>query len=98
MSDFAVEVKEDAIQLIGEVAYPADVGTTLERTLAQIEADTLKVDMAQVTFMDTTGAGVLIAVNKALREERRSLRLVNVPERVRQRLEVLGVRHAFEVE
>ncbi len=57
----------------------------------------LLVDLANVTFVDSTGLGALVVAHRHLEERGGKLRLVSVPPPVAQVLEVTGLTNRFEV-
>lgn len=79
-----------------------DVLTTprLHETLQEVIAESpssLLVDLANVTFIDSTGLGALVVAHRHLEERGGKLRLVSVPPPVAQILEVTGLTNRFEV-
>lgn len=72
----------------------------LHETLHEVIAESprsLLVDMANVTFIDSTGLGTLVVAHRHLEERGGRLRLVSVPPAVAQVLEVTGLTNRFEV-
>ncbi len=72
----------------------------LHETLQEVVAEsprTLLVDLANVTFIDSTGLGALVVAHRHLEERGGKLRLVSVPPPVAQVLEVTGLNSRFEV-
>lgn len=57
----------------------------------------LVVDLANVTFIDSTGLGTLVVAHRHLEERGGKLRLVSVPERVVEVLEVTGLLSRFHI-
>ena len=58
---------------------------------------TLLVDLANVTFIDSTGLGTLVVAHRHLEERGGTLRLVSVPSSVVQLLEVTGLVNRFHL-
>lgn len=72
----------------------------LHETLQEVIAESprsLLVDLANVTFIDSTGLGALVVAHRHLEERGGRLRLVSVPPPVAQVLEVTGLLDRFEV-
>lgn len=69
---------------------------TLEEMIAE-EPATLLVDLANVTFIDSTGLGTLVVAHRHLEERGGHLRLVSVPANVVQVLEVTGLVNRFNI-
>lgn len=71
----------------------------LHETLQEVIAEspsTLLIDMANVTFIDSTGLGTLVVAHRHLEERGGKLRLVSVPPAVSQVLDVTGLTGRFE--
>lgn len=56
------------------------------------------VDLAAVTFIDSSGLGALLQTERVLREQGRSLLLRAVPERVLRVIEIAGLAGAWAIE
>ncbi len=71
-----------------------DLRPTLIQALS--DAPELTVDLSRVTFIDSTGLGMLVGVLKDAREMQGDLRLVNAGREVRRLLQVTGLEALFE--
>lgn len=69
---------------------------TLEEVIGE-SPSSLLVDLANVSFIDSTGLGALVVAHRHLEERGGRLRLVSVPPAVAQVLEVTGLTGRFEV-
>ncbi len=69
----------------------------LEEIIAEGPA-TLLVDLANVTFLDSTGLSTLLVAHRHLEERGGRLRLVSVPVKVLQVIEVAGLAERFHVD
>lgn len=69
---------------------------TLEEVIAE-SPSSLLVDLANVSFIDSTGLGALVVAHRHLEERGGRLRLVSVPAPVAQVLEVTGLTSRFEI-
>jgi anti-sigma B factor antagonist len=58
--------------------------------------DFLTVDLSAVTFMDSTGLGMLLAVRGAAKETGKRVRLRGTPARVARLFDITGVTDLFE--
>src|SRR4051812_37436733 len=58
----------------------------------------LWVDLSRVTFIDSTGLGMLVGVLKEAREMEGDVRLVNAGREVRRLLQVTGLERLFELQ
>ncbi|MGH9169369.1 MAG: STAS domain-containing protein [Acidimicrobiales bacterium] len=86
------------IVVVGEVdvATKSALQDPLEARLDQGEAN-LTVDLRGVTFIDSTGLGVLVASLKRCRDAGGDLRLVVDTPRILQLLEITGLRKTFSI-
>jgi len=57
----------------------------------------LDLDLSEVTFLDSSGLGALISLNKTLRLRKGMMRLLNPAPNVRQLLELTRLDHVFEI-
>ncbi len=81
------------VVLGGEIDFAA-VGEVRERVDAQLAADgvsAVEVDLAEVTFLDSSGIGALINARKAAHAAGRSFRAVNAQGNVAHVLDLTGV-------
>ena len=78
-----------------------DLATAAEFREAVLDAlegaDLVAIDFTEVTFMDSSGIGVIAAGIKHTRDHNGSLVLVGLPEQVRFVLEVTGVDRIVEI-
>ncbi|MCU1488829.1 MAG: anti-sigma-factor antagonist [Acidimicrobiaceae bacterium] len=72
----------------------------LHGALAELVAEapsSLLVDLANVSFVDSTGLGTLVVAHRHLEERGGTLRLVSVPGNVLQVLDVTGLTSRFHI-
>ena len=88
----SLQLAEYRYFLRGEVdlAVAPEIREELQRAIEQDGAHLL-VDCTHLTFIDSTGIGVLLDVNAVLEQEGRHMLLVNVPRGPRRVLETLGL-------
>lgn len=94
--DLALTVSDEAGHTIVGVAGELDVYTApdLEESLAGLISDgrfQLVVDLSEVSFMDSTGLGLLIKALKWTREKSGSLDVVVATEKVRKVFTITGL-------
>lgn len=78
-----------------DVAVADQLADLATAALLQMTGEVLVIDLADVTFMDSTGLGALVTVrNESIRVGKR-LTLANVPEQVRQILAITGLDGVF---
>jgi len=101
--DLSIEVtqqveKEVSIALSGEI----DVYTAqkLRDSLLPLTLDAgtnIKVDLKNVTYMDSTGLGIFINVLKSAKENNSSLQLVNLQKRVYRLFSITGLDQVIDI-
>jgi anti-sigma B factor antagonist len=104
MARFSIDVSEDGqrcdLSVAGEIDL--DVANQLaamgQLSLESTEANCLVVDLANVTFMDSTGLGALVTIRNAAHAAAKDLRLRAVPESVQRLLAVNGPEEVFSIE
>lgn len=67
-------------------------------SLTNTGAERLVIDLADVTFMDSTGLGALVTIRDASDELAKELSLRAVPDRIRQLLAAAGLDRVFVVD
>ncbi len=85
--------------LIGEADFAIadhviELGTL---SLSDAEIHTLFVDLAAVTFIDSTAIGALIHLRNAAEDSSRAFVLTGVPDRVLHVFEIAGLRAVFTI-
>lgn len=99
MIEFAAQVRpdDDVLVVSGEVDIAA-VDDLFEQARAYIESgpQVLVIDVADVTFIDSSGLGALVRLKTEAAERGKRLVLSNVPRYVARVLDVTGLTEAFE--
>ncbi|MCP8618085.1 STAS domain-containing protein [Salirhabdus salicampi] len=87
------------IYLSGEVdAYTAPKLKEAIIPLTRKEGANIKVDLAKVTYMDSTGLGVFISALKSTKEHDSHLALTNLQERVYRLFDITGLKEVIRIE
>lgn len=101
MTDFRISVADEGgpstLRVSGEVDLA--VADELRQVgLSCIESDDvgLRVDLGDVTFIDSTGLGALVQLRSAARDKSKLLQLVNLPDEVTRMLQLTGLTGTFE--
>jgi anti-sigma B factor antagonist len=85
------------VRLVGAL----DVFTrpSLERTLAEVDADVVVIDLTEVPIMDAGALGCLVALKKRLRARGRLgiVRVLTSNRRFRQLFQITGLNKIFEI-
>ena len=86
------------VRLAGRITIDSspDLRLFLLRKLGSIACPVFAVDLAEVTYMDTSGLAVLVGLLKAARRSSKRLQLSGLRERPRYLLEATRVLHLFE--
>lgn len=95
--------QEDASQLVltgdFDVATAPGLRAAGARAVEKVGAGgTLSIDMAGVTFIDSSGLGALVAIHNAARSAEASVVLVAVPAPIARLLSLTGLDDTFHVE
>jgi len=85
---------EARVELVGEIDRAAmdDVWNILSAAIT-LSPQQLAIDLAHVTFMDSSGLHLLIDAHEAVTGAGGSFTLANVPARVRKLLDITGLSH-----
>jgi len=100
--DLSVSSSEQGGVTIVHVAGEIDVYTApllrevLDKQIAEGRTD-LVVDLEKVTFMDSTGLGVLVGRLKLVRGQNGSLRIVSAEERILKVFSITGLDKVFHI-
>jgi len=87
------------VRVCGEVdAYSAPHLRTIVRDASIVAPGTVVLDMSEVTFLDSTGLGTLIAVGRELASQRNRLLVSRPSDRVWQVFEMTGTHRELAVE
>jgi anti-sigma B factor antagonist len=105
MASFSARVlapsgSRNVLELAGEIdlATSQVVSDRGAQCLDQPGITLLIVDLAAVTFMDSTALGALVRLRNLAVTQGKQLRLANVPTRVGRLLELVGLTAIFEIE
>ena len=100
MAQFIEGTRSDGgsvVHLSGEIDL-AVVGDLLEMVLDCLaRADDLQLDLGDVTFIDSSGLGVLVRVRNEAALQGKSLSLANVGRPTSRLLEITGLGEAFDI-
>src|SRR5881296_3628190 len=89
--------------IIVEVAGRVESGASclqlreLTNRLAADGGRYLVLDMAGITYMDSTGLGLLLSIYATIRNQGGDLKLLNVSPRVHELLKITNLLHVFEI-
>lgn len=97
-----VDVSHRGSQLVATVQGEVDadncsaIGATVEPALTD-DVDTLVIDAAGLTFIDSSGITELLRIRDVMRDRGGSCRIENPTDQVRRILEITGLGDAFAV-
>lgn len=100
--DFSVTTSPSGDRLVVQVTGEVDVSTAprLRDELSQAIADghhELVVDLSDVSFLDSTGLGVLVGRLKALRLQEGDMLLVTQQDRILRNFRITGLDKVFRI-
>ncbi len=56
------------------------------------------IDFSEVTFLDSTGLGLLISLKQKLNQENKKIKIINSPANIRKVFEITDLLETFEME
>lgn len=68
-----------------------DLVSAARLALSSKPCDSLTLDLAEVTFVDSTGLSALVVINNECKEQSATLAMVNVPARLCSLIELAGL-------
>jgi anti-anti-sigma factor len=104
MATFGVRTQRGSNSSTLIIEGEADLATAVEivdagiRALDAGDVQSLRIDLAAVTFMDSTGIGALIQLRNIAIEKDKQIALENVPERIIKLLQITGLDAVFDVD
>lgn len=98
-----VQFREEGNLLYGKIEGEIDTYTApiLKEEFDVItikENMTIQLDLSKVTFIDSTGLGVIIAFYKKVLKEQASLKLVHLSSRLTRLFEITGLSELMDIE
>jgi anti-sigma B factor antagonist len=103
MTPVSVNSREDGVLdvvLHGEIDYTnaAPVTETVTRAVDRVRPAEVRVDLREVTFLDSSGIGVLITAMKAARDVPADFRVAGPNPKVLDQLRITGLADLFPVD
>ncbi|MBM7705027.1 anti-sigma factor antagonist [Metabacillus iocasae] len=100
--NLTIDVKENGqeyqITLAGEIdAYTAPNLKEKFIEIAEVKNAYITVDLTNVSYMDSTGLGVFIALLKAIKKTEGTLKFVGVSERLKRLFDITGLTDILNV-
>jgi len=91
--------RKSIVELTGEIdVYTAPLLVEELIPLTEEEGNTVQVDLAKTTYLDSTGLGIFISAYKSSQEHQSNLELINAKERVLRLFKVTGLYKIMNVE
>lgn len=86
------------VQLAGEIdVYTADKLSETVIPLTVTKENNVKVDLEEISYLDSTGLGVFIAAYKSAKEHDSSLEIINTKKRVLRLFQITGLDEIIDV-
>lgn len=93
-----LEENDYVVQLAGEIdVYTADKLNKAILPLTEDKVNNVKVDLQNVTYMDSTGLGVFIAAYKSAKKHESNLSLINTQQGVLRLFKITGLDEIIDV-
>ncbi len=97
--EYKREVGNDVLYLNGEVdAFTASNLKSRLLELSEKEKNTVVIDLSRVSYMDSTGIGVIIAGYKSIKSNESELYVRGLTSRVKRLFDITGLSEIVEVQ
>lgn len=101
--NFKIEINEEKNKVVGLMSGEVDAFTApglKEQLLAvEVKKDTLvQLDLAEVSYMDSTGLGVIVAFYKNISAKEANLVLVGLSQRLQRLFDITGLSGVINIE
>lgn len=98
--DLVTAADQTVVKLTGELDMAAvpDLIARAHAAMAQDGFRVLVFDLTALTFMDTSGIGVMVTLDRECRAQRASFRIAGPSKRIRKTLELVGLDNWFETD
>ncbi|HBT20005.1 MAG TPA: anti-sigma factor antagonist [Peptococcaceae bacterium] len=83
------------IKVLGELDY-SNV-EELQFEIQRCKEKVIEIDLQELQFMDSSGSGMLLNQARKLHEQGRILRIVRIPDHIKEGLEIIGFFKVLEV-
>jgi anti-anti-sigma factor len=89
--------EHDTVRFVGDLDLLAR--PSMERTLAEVDADVVAIDLTEVTFIDASALGCLVGFKKRLRARGRLgiVKIVTSNRRFQQLFQITGLNKVFDI-
>lgn len=84
-----------ALQVDGELDY-SNV-EELQREIQRQPVELVEIDLQEIRFIDSSGVGMLLSQAGIFNKQGRTLRIVGIPDHIKEDLEVIGFFRVLEV-
>ncbi|MFD2132076.1 STAS domain-containing protein [Pseudogracilibacillus auburnensis] len=97
--DILREENNYIVRLTGEIdVYTAPKLKDKLLPLTEKEGNKIKIDLANTTYLDSTGLGVFISAYKSTKQNNSNLKLIHVRDRVLRLFQVTGLHEIMNLE
>lgn len=94
-----IKVRQEKGMVTLEVEGELDFSNVeqLQREIQRRTEEVVEIDLQGLRFIDSSGAGMLLSQARHLYKQGRTLRIVRIPELIREDLEMIGFFRVLEV-
>lgn len=94
-----IKVRQEKGMVTLEVEGELDFSNVeqLQREIQRRTEEVVEIDLQGLRFIDSSGAGMLLSQARQLYKQGRTLRIVRIPELIREDLEMIGFFRVLEV-
>jgi len=100
MAQFLVTTRHDGascVRLIGEIDLAVKDELIDHVRDAAADAALIEVDCSEVTFIDSSGLGALVLLNKEAQSSQKRLTLVDLSDAMRRLIQITGLETALDI-
>ncbi|MBE3586608.1 MAG: STAS domain-containing protein [Thermoanaerobacter sp.] len=99
MKKVEIRVRQTEKMAILEVSGELDYSNVeqLQREIQRRPEEVVEIDLRELKFIDSSGAGMLLNQARHLYRQGRSLRIVCIPDHIREDLELIGFFRVLEI-
>lgn len=99
MVGLEIRVRQQNEKVVLEVKGELDFSNVdeLQQEIQRRSEEVIEIDLQELRFIDSSGAGMLLNQARQLYSQGRTLRIVNIPDLIREDLEVIGFFQVLEL-
>ncbi len=81
--------KNNTVKIKGEIDL--NNSKTLKKEIQKIDSNNIVLDFSEVSYLDSSGIGVLISIHKDLQSKSGSLEIINLDKKMKELFDMVGL-------